>query len=293
VPGVRANANQYLASTPATWLNGTLVFVAAVVTKHNPEGMRFENGPISVRSVSNGANNDWWVFPYDSSNCIGMQRQQSGIRQDYSVANPPVILKENIAARTAYVPQFQGALSKHVSFTRDAPVYLHEQPYLMAVVAQKNFGTSAQFLSIIKTLTTLGSSRSSPDSPWWLVGSEGYPRDTYIHYNFTNVPTLYMLWRESLNKQPLARVNGRNLAFQRWSPDYIRVPSNTYTTLSINDRWSDNHPVMFGKIYEIMVLTGPLKEPHHRIIEGYMAWKWGLEKSLPRSHPYYRVPPGK
>jgi hypothetical protein len=287
VPGVRASVNQYLSSGPATWLNGTPVFVVAVVTKHNPSSIRFQNGPISVRSSSSNANNDWWVFPYQGSNCLGMQRKQNGVLQDYFIANPPMILKESIAGRTAYIPQFQGHNNRHGLFTRDAPVYLNQEPYLIAVVAQKKSGSPAQFLSILRTDTYLGNSWGDADSSILLHGH------LWAYHQHNEKITLYLIWKEGLTKQHVFRVNGQKFTTEFSSNTYLSVPNTLYTTLSINDRWSHNAPVMFGKIYEIMVLTGPLKEPHHRIIEGYLAWKWGLEKSLPRRHPYYRVPPGK
>jgi hypothetical protein len=291
VPGVRANANQYLSSGPATWLNSTPVFVASVATKHNPEGMRFQNGPISVRSVSNGANNDWWVFPYDSSNCVGMQRQQGGVRQAYFIASPPIWEKEEIMGNVRFIPRFQGFFSLHVLFTRDAPLYLHEQPFLLAMVVKKEPSVAGMFLSVLKSDMTFGSSNSFADSLLYLhsKGSSIFEAP----YNFTSQPTLYFFWKPQKNDPPIVKVNGQHLTLSKHNRHYPAVSANSYTTLSINDRWSENSAQFKGKIYEIMVLTGPLKEPHHRIIEGYLAWKWGLEKSLPRRHPYYRVPPGK
>jgi hypothetical protein len=116
-------------------------------------------------------------------------------------------------------------------------------------------------------------------------------------YAFTSLPTVYLIQKTLRDAMPIIKINGKaftNIELDSRGLEYLEVTSAAYTTLSINSRWTFGEPPRFwGKIYEIMVLTGSLKEPHHRIIEGYMAWKWGLEKSLPRRHPYYRVPPGK
>ena len=43
---------------------------------------------------------------------------------------------------------------------------------------------------------------------------------------------------------------------------------------------------------EIIVYTGTLTTNQRQQIEGYLAWKWGLQKNLPSSHPFYNFPPG-
>lgn len=41
-----------------------------------------------------------------------------------------------------------------------------------------------------------------------------------------------------------------------------------------------------GNIYEILVYNSTLSNTDRQIIEGYLAWKWGLQSALPSSHPY-------
>lgn len=41
-----------------------------------------------------------------------------------------------------------------------------------------------------------------------------------------------------------------------------------------------------GNIYEILVYNSTLSNTDRQIIEGYLAWKWDLQCSLPVSHPY-------
>ena len=49
---------------------------------------------------------------------------------------------------------------------------------------------------------------------------------------------------------------------------------------------------MDGAIGELIVVKGDLSTDGRQIIEGYLAHKWGLEGSLPISHPYKSSPPG-
>lgn len=46
-----------------------------------------------------------------------------------------------------------------------------------------------------------------------------------------------------------------------------------------------------GDIYEHVMFRYALTDQSIYQIEGYLAWKWGLQTSLPTTHPYYRVRP--
>ena len=46
-----------------------------------------------------------------------------------------------------------------------------------------------------------------------------------------------------------------------------------------------------NNIGEILVYTTSLTTPQRQQIEGYLAWKWGLQGSLPSTHPYYNFAP--
>jgi hypothetical protein len=47
----------------------------------------------------------------------------------------------------------------------------------------------------------------------------------------------------------------------------------------------------FGTINEIVVYNTSLTILQRQQIEGYLAWKWGLQSKLPSSHPYSLFPP--
>jgi hypothetical protein len=45
-------------------------------------------------------------------------------------------------------------------------------------------------------------------------------------------------------------------------------------------------------LYEVIVYTNRLLTTSQRQqVEGYLAWKWGLQKNLPSTHPYYKLRP--
>ena len=46
-----------------------------------------------------------------------------------------------------------------------------------------------------------------------------------------------------------------------------------------------------GYIYEVIIITHTPSTQEQRFIEGYLAWKWGLQGSLPASHPFSKVNP--
>jgi hypothetical protein len=46
-----------------------------------------------------------------------------------------------------------------------------------------------------------------------------------------------------------------------------------------------------GQIGEIVIVSGDLSVTDRQRLEGYLAWKWGLESNLPSDHPYKLLPP--
>ena len=46
-----------------------------------------------------------------------------------------------------------------------------------------------------------------------------------------------------------------------------------------------------GKISELIIYNSAIRLNQRQNIEGYLAWKWGLQSSLPITHPFYSAPP--
>ena len=45
----------------------------------------------------------------------------------------------------------------------------------------------------------------------------------------------------------------------------------------------------FGYIAEVLAFSKALTVADRQRIEGYLAWKWGLQSQLPALHPYSNV----
>jgi len=69
------------------------------------------------------------------------------------------------------------------------------------------------------------------------------------------------------------------------------TPTAGRTTIWIGNDRGGSSPAWRGKISEVV---STLFEPtlrDRRTIEGYLAWKWGLEANLPANHPFRNRPP--
>jgi hypothetical protein len=46
-----------------------------------------------------------------------------------------------------------------------------------------------------------------------------------------------------------------------------------------------------GEVWELIVFTSYLSQSDTELIEGYLAWKWGVQANLPGGHPYASAAP--
>ena len=61
--------------------------------------------------------------------------------------------------------------------------------------------------------------------------------------------------------------------------------------IAIGSRFSGTTSVYKGEISEIVFVSGAIAAADRQKLEGYLAWKWGLEANLPAGHPYKSTPP--
>jgi hypothetical protein len=66
-------------------------------------------------------------------------------------------------------------------------------------------------------------------------------------------------------------------------------PSDTGDTFCVGGRI--DYGATDGIFYEIIVYNTVLEEAGRQKIEGYLAWKWGLNATLPNNHPYFAKSP--
>ena len=61
---------------------------------------------------------------------------------------------------------------------------------------------------------------------------------------------------------------------------------NALETVEIGSQRYNGVQYWQGYVAEILVYTGTVSTSDRETMEGYLAWKWGLQNSLPASHPY-------
>jgi hypothetical protein len=94
-----------------------------------------------------------------------------------------------------------------------------------------------------------------------------------------------------------------------WSITTLVVPGTTTSQFwwagtnygsGTHGNWGNFHVGAFGGLFaedpngdvaEILVIPSALSTSGREIIEGYLAWKWGLVSTLPNDHPYKAAPP--
>lgn len=59
---------------------------------------------------------------------------------------------------------------------------------------------------------------------------------------------------------------------------------------NVGNGFSSSAYFMRGNVGEILFYNSTLSTSNFQQIEGYLAWKWGLQRSLPTTHPYYNTP---
>ncbi len=79
------------------------------------------------------------------------------------------------------------------------------------------------------------------------------------------------------------RLNGTTQTFTQ-SPG-----TNSMTGITVANRYSDDQSWV-GTINEILLFNRGLTLAERQQIEGYLAWKWGLQANLPSTHPYKSTP---
>ena len=118
----------------------------------------------------------------------------------------------------------------------------------------------------------------------------GSPGGTY--YNSTvvntglNVPFLIGEMADGTNV--IMYLNGNTMG----SVNNPQTSAFAYTTYAIGSRNTASASYSWnGLIGEIILFNSALTTPQRQQVEGYLAWKWGLQSSLPSTHAYAKFSP--
>jgi len=190
---------------------------------------------------------------------------------------------------------------------------LSPQTYLSANIATKTFSNATTFFVVYKnsqeatsnTLITRGGSTTlngNPDMynqnaaivPIYEPNSSVEPTIKYYQgaqlYNRT--PSMFNIAVDQEGDAALEWLNGTIYP----TTSDITKPLNANTAdpvqdkLFIGTRGVDFGTQFCGTYNEILAFSSAPSESQRQVIEGYLAWKWGLQSTLPSSHPYYSNP---
>jgi hypothetical protein len=90
--------------------------------------------------------------------------------------------------------------------------------------------------------------------------------------------------------------SGTQQTFKNGTAGSTATPSSTpgtSTTLMLGARLIGGglRGSLYGNICEVVVYNVGLTVAQRQTVEGYLAWKWGLQASLPATHPFYATVP--
>jgi hypothetical protein len=120
----------------------------------------------------------------------------------------------------------------------------------------------------------------------WRFGT-GQPSNDPTYTFPVNQGTAYNLVTVSkTNTNEFLNVNGSLALSYTAANTTIANTSSTYN-LSLG-------PAGYGtnNVGELLIYTAPLTTAQIQQVEGYLAWKWGFQASLPSNHPFKTAPPG-
>jgi hypothetical protein len=92
-----------------------------------------------------------------------------------------------------------------------------------------------------------------------------------------------------------AELSGSNIRIRtNGGSETITATSATFTltgTLQLGRNYNSDIYCLDGEIAEVIFTNAALSNTNRQLIEGYLAWKWGLQANLPNDHPYKNAAP--
>ena len=126
------------------------------------------------------------------------------------------------------------------------------------------------------------------------VGSNVIGRTTFSVPPPTFDNTFYFIsyFKNGVNTQ--LNLNGSNRATTN-NQATTQFGSSSFA-FNVGNGYANSAYFMRGNVGEILFYNSTLSTQNFQLVEGYLAWKWGLQSSLPSTHPYkntpvYSVPP--
>lgn len=123
----------------------------------------------------------------------------------------------------------------------------------------------------------------------WHNGSSGFSRTPNAIASTTETSTDFLLMQWSI----------ANNSFYIYRNGVQIMNTNTYNWIQPTDQelrlgsrqFNNSGNLLQGSIAEVACFNHPLETTDRQRVEGYLAWKWGLNTSLQSNHPYYSAAP--
>lgn len=163
-----------------------------------------------------------------------------------------------------------------------------------------NSGNSNVSIFIVATLANTGGNydnllalNSSNITNYYAPGS------LFIaYYGSTNPPGFYAFMNGNLSTNFKYRTNApfifETVQNGRTGSTYgngnsfgdVQTPGNTFNYSNYYIGECIGGPAWLGNVSEVIICNTALSPTDRQKVEGYLAWKWGIQTNLPRSHPY-------
>jgi hypothetical protein len=155
------------------------------------------------------------------------------------------------------------------------------------------FPTYFNVISVYRVVTNV-----NYNTPWAYTTPNlmGYPLDQYNDNRYINsgangssynISAAYgtVLVSQLFNSNYAEYLNGSTTASLTSGP-----PNSQATLFKIGTRY-DNFTTFYGYMCEIIAYNTQMTTANQQTLEGYLAWKWGIQGNLPAAHPYKYLNP--
>ena len=248
---------------------------------------RFSFSPISIQGLS------LWFDAADSNAVITSGSNVTQWRDKSQFANHSQILTTNFPqVSTLGIGSISTILFNGANTRFTIPISSsyenRDTPYTLAVVCKPFFGGN----NLTGIYGVLGRSTTFPDG--LSILTRGYTSNMGFYGTFTSGINLYT-WNSNVHQLLIAQritlgtVNIYDTGTFTSAVGGTILPNSNPFFLGFSAGVSGNY--FNGELCEVLFYNASITNFQRQQIEGYLAWKWGLQANLPASHPYKNAPP--
>ena len=151
--------------------------------------------------------------------------------------------------------------------------------------------TSSNTYNTVITRTTTGSWGGLLDiyNTGGFLSAGGIGLSSNIYNTSTSLLNINISQKDAASSSYTMNINGSPVTTIGQTTGF--APSDSGTLLTLGTR-GDLVTSFNGNYYEVLVFNKALSTAQKKQVEGYLAWKWGIQDQLPTNHTYISAPPG-